>query len=53
MNSNRYTEVLIRPSVATVMINIFHKNKINLLRKFAKIMRIFDKVDDSKNRGVI
>jgi len=41
------------PSVATVMTNVFQKNEINLLRKFAKIVRIFDKVDDSKNRGVI
>ena len=40
-------------SVATVMTDVFEKNEINLLRKFAKIMRIFDKVDDFKNRGVI
>jgi hypothetical protein len=40
-------------SVATVMTDVFHKNEINLLRKFSKIVRIFDKVDDSKNRGVI
>ena len=40
-------------SVATVMTEVFHKNEINLLRKFSKIVRIFDKVDDSKNRGVI
>ena len=40
-------------SVATVMTDVFRKNEINLLRKSAKIMRIFDKVDDSKNRGVI
>ena len=42
-----------KSSDATVMTDVFHKNEINLLRKFAKIMRIFDKVDDSKNRGVI
>ena len=40
-------------SVATVMTDVFRKNEINLLRKFAKIMRIFDNIDDSKNRGVI
>ena len=40
-------------SVATVMTDVFEKNEINLLRKFAKIVRIFDKVDDSKNQGVI
>src|ERR1700733_9324229 len=38
-------------SVATVMINVFLKNEINLLRKFGKIMRIFDKIDNSKSRG--
>ena len=40
-------------SVAMVMTDVFQKNEINLLRKFAKIMRIFDKIDDSKNRRVI
>ena len=40
-------------SVATVMTDVFQKNEVNLLRKFGKIVRIFDKVDDSKNRGVI
>ena len=44
---------LIMTSVATVMTDVFQKNEINLLRKFGKIVRIFDKVDDSKNRGVI
>ena len=36
-------------SVATVMTDVFHKNEINLLRKFAKFMRIFEKIDGSKN----
>ena len=40
-------------SVATVMTDVFQKNEINLLRKFAKIVRIFDKIDGSKNRRVI
>jgi hypothetical protein len=43
----------VQTSVATVMTDVFHKNEINLLRKFAKIVRIFDKIDDFKNRGVI
>jgi len=30
------------------MTDVFQKNEINLLTKFAKIMKIFDKVDDSK-----
>jgi hypothetical protein len=35
-------------SVATVMTNVFQKNEINLLRKFAKIVIIFDRIDDLK-----
>jgi hypothetical protein len=33
--------------------DVFQKNEINLLRKLAKIVIIFDKIDDSKNQGVI
>ena len=44
---------LLSSSVVMVMTDIFQKNEINLLRKFAKIVRIFDKIDDSKNRRVI
>jgi hypothetical protein len=40
-------------SVATVMTDVFQKIEINLLRKFAKIVRIFDKIDDSKSQWVI
>ena len=40
-------------SVATVMTDVFQKNEINLLRKFAKIVRIFDKTDDVKGEWVI
>jgi hypothetical protein len=47
------TDHMYQNSVATVMTDVFHKNEINLLRKFAKIMRIFDEVDESKNRGII
>jgi hypothetical protein len=35
------------------MTDVFQKNEINLLRKFARIMIIFDKIDDLKNWGVI
>jgi hypothetical protein len=38
-----------RCSVATVITNVFQENEINLLRKFAKFVRIFDKIDDSKS----
>jgi len=40
-------------SVATAKANIFQKNGINVGRKFAKIMKILDKIDDVKSRGVI
>jgi hypothetical protein len=43
----------VKTSVATVMTDVFHTNEINLLRKFAKFVRIFDKIDDPKNRGVL
>jgi hypothetical protein len=39
----------IRASVATVITDVFQKNEINLSRKFSKIMRIFEKIDDLKN----
>jgi hypothetical protein len=47
------TTTIHETSVATVITNVFQKNEINLLRKFAKIMIISDKIDDSKNQGVI
>ena len=34
------------------MTDVFQKNKINLLKELAKIVRIFDKIDGSKNRRV-
>jgi hypothetical protein len=40
-------------SVATVMTDVFQKNEIDLSRKFAKIVRIFDKIDESKSQRVI
>ena len=35
------------------MTDVFQKNEINLLREFAKIVLIFDKIDGSKDRRVI
>jgi hypothetical protein len=46
-------EAAILASVATVMTDVFQKNEINLLRKFTKIVIIFDKIDITKNQGVI
>jgi len=46
----------IRPSmisVATAIADVFRKNGINVGRKFAKIMKILDQIDDVKSRGVI
>ena len=40
-------------SVATVMTDVFQKNEINLLSKFAKIIQIFDKINDSESQRVI
>ena len=36
-----------------VMTDVFQKNEISLLRKFAKTVRIFDKINDLKSQGVI
>ena len=40
-------------SVATAIADVFRKNGINVGRKFAEIMKILDKIDDVKGRGVI
>jgi len=41
-------------SVATAIANDFRKKKgINVGRQFAKVMKILDKIDDVKSRGVI
>jgi hypothetical protein len=31
----------------------FKNNEVNLLTKFAKIVQIFDKTDDSKGQGAV
>ena len=43
----------IMDSVATAIADVFRKNEINVGRKFAKIMKILDQIDDVKSRGVI
>jgi hypothetical protein len=40
-------------SVATVMTDVFQKNRIMVSRKLAKIMRIFVDIGRIKNRGAI
>jgi len=40
-------------SVATVITDVFRKKRINVSNKFVRIMKIFTKINDLKNRGVI
>jgi hypothetical protein len=40
-------------SVATVMTDVFQKNRIMVSRKLARIVRIFVDIGHIKNRGVI
>ena len=40
-------------SVATVITNVFQKKQINVSNKFVRIMKIFTKINDLKNCGVI
>jgi len=51
--SSSLAAVLMPASVATAIADVFRKNGINVGRKFAKIMKILDKIDDVKSRGVI
>ena len=52
--STNHQSFFVSSGVATVTTDIFKNNKIiNLLRKFAKIMWIFDRTDDSKAQEVI
>jgi hypothetical protein len=44
--------ISLQSSVTTVITDVFQKNEINLLSKFSKFMRIFDKIDDLKNQRV-
>jgi len=48
-----FLDNIVSPSVATAKANVFRKNGINVGRKFLKIMKILDKIDDAKSRGVI
>jgi hypothetical protein len=40
-------------SVATAKADVFRKNAISVENKFAKIMKIFDKINEVKSRRVI
>jgi hypothetical protein len=40
-------------SVAAAIADVFRKNGINVTNKFVRIMKIFTKINDLKNRGVI
>ena len=40
-------------SVATAIADVFRKNAISVGRKFAKMLKVFDKIDGIKSRRVI
>jgi hypothetical protein len=40
-------------SVATAIVNVFQNNGISVGRNLAKILKIFEKIDEVKGRGVI
>jgi hypothetical protein len=40
-------------SVATAIADIFRNNGISVGRNLAKILKIFEKIDEAKSRGVI
>jgi hypothetical protein len=40
-------------SVAVAIADVFRKNRINVRNKFVRILKIFTKINDLKNRGVI
>jgi len=53
-NKHKPPQSFCASSVAMVMTNVFFKNnEVNLLRKFAKIVQMFDKTDDSKGQGAV
>ena len=51
--SDIYSGLKFEPSVATAITDVFRKNGINVLNKFVRILKIFTKIYDIKNRGVI
>jgi hypothetical protein len=40
-------------SVATAIADVFRNNGISVGRNLAKILKIFEKIDEAKSRGVI
>jgi hypothetical protein len=40
-------------SVATAITDVFRNNGISVGRNLAKILKIFEKIDEAKSRGVI
>jgi hypothetical protein len=40
-------------SVATAIADVFRNNGISIRRNLAKILKIFEKIDKAKSRGVI
>ena len=52
-HSQTTTELFASSSVAMVMADFLKNNEVNLLRKFTKIVQIFDKIDNLKNQKAI
>jgi hypothetical protein len=40
-------------SVATAIVDVFRNNGISVGRNLAKILKIFEEIDEAKSRGVI
>jgi hypothetical protein len=45
--------ISVRFNVATAIADIFRNNGISMGRNLAKILKIFEKIDEAKSRGVI
>ena len=46
-------DLCVSGSVAAAITDVFRKNGINVSNKFVRILKIFNKIYDIKNRGVI
>ena len=52
-NSQTTTKLFASSSVVMVMADVFLNNEVYILRKFTKIVQIFDKTDNPKGQGII
>jgi hypothetical protein len=47
------SSMVLTPSVAMAIADVFRKNGISVGMNLAKILKIFEKIDETKSRGVI